>query len=80
MLTPVTVTVEKISSAIHAVDKRIVDVRLIDFFEKEEWAGKRSVTFRYYIKDYEKTLEKEEIEKISNAVVASVTALGASIR
>lgn len=80
MLVPAQVTVEKISSAISAVDKRIVDVRLIDFFEKEEWAGKRSVTFRYYIKDYEKTMEKEEIEKINHAVVAAVAALGASIR
>lgn len=80
MLVPLPITVEKLSAAISKVDARITSVTLVDFFEKEEWKDQRSLTFRYFITDQEKTLEKDEIDAVSRAVVQAVQTLGVQVR
>ena len=53
---------------------------MLDVFEKDDWEDKKSITFRYYMRDLEKTLSKEEIEEVSQKVTKAVEKLGISIR
>jgi phenylalanyl-tRNA synthetase beta subunit len=61
-------------------DSKIDQVKLVDFFEKPEWAGKRSLTFRYRICDFEQNITKDVIDAISEKVVAKMAEQGAQIR
>jgi phenylalanyl-tRNA synthetase beta chain len=80
MLVPVQVTVQEVTQIIEKADAQIIRVELIDFFEKKEWQEQRSLTFRYYIQDREKTLEKSDIDTISSTVVQAVEKVGAEVR
>jgi phenylalanyl-tRNA synthetase beta chain len=80
MLVPLQVTVTQLKAIIMKADERITQVELVDFFEKEEWKDQRSLTFRYYVQDKEKTLEKDDIDTVSRTVEKSVQALGVKIR
>jgi phenylalanyl-tRNA synthetase beta chain len=80
LLVPVACTVEQVTDLIKNVDGRIRQVTLIDFFERPEWTDQRSLTFRYYVYDDEKTMEKNEIDDVMQAVQGAVLALGATIR
>ncbi len=61
-------------------DAKIDVVTLCDFFEKEEWVGKRSLTFRYRITDFHQNLTKEVIDQVTYAVIEKMLAHGAQIR
>ena len=76
MFVPAEVTVAQLEGTIRNVDPRIVEVALIDMFEKQ----RKALTFRYIIQDQAKTLEKDEIEAISNKVQSAVKKLGVEIR
>ena len=80
MLVPLAVTVEQITTAISAVDKIIVHVELIDFFEKPEWKDQKSITMRFVLQDYTKTLTKQEADAIYDKVTRALKKLGAEIR
>lgn len=80
MMIPQTLTVEQISRSIASCSSLIVDVRLIDFFEKPEWKEQRSVAFRFVMQDKTKTLTHQEVDLISSQVNGVVTALGAEVR
>lgn len=75
-----TLTVAQLQDAIYASDKRIVRVTLTDFFQKEEWHDKRSVTLRFFIQPYDATLTKEELDGIYAGVQKNLVTLGAVIR
>ena len=55
-------------------------VVLVDFFEKEEWLDKRSITFRFVLVDHSKTLVKEEIEAVRQKAIAALGDLRAELR
>ncbi len=80
MLMPLHVMVQDIIAMIAQADKKIVDVALIDFFEKEEWKEQRALTFRFIVRDPTKTLTKEEVDVIWSAVAALLQQRGATIR
>jgi phenylalanyl-tRNA synthetase beta chain len=80
MLVDALITAESLEALILKVDEKIDKVSLIDFFEKESWAGKRSLTFRYRICDFEQNLTKEVIETVTNKVAAIMLGQGAEIR
>ncbi len=80
MLVPLEVTVHSLEERIYGADKKIVSVQLIDSFEKPEWRGKKSVTFRFIGYDPDATLTKESIDALWQQVVSSVTSLGAEVR
>lgn len=65
---------------IEKASKLIKDVHLIDFFEKEEWKTKKSLTFRFILSDEHKTLTKEDIDKAYSSVKKAVEKLGAEVR
>lgn len=73
-------TAEHLESLILQTDAKIDKVSLVDFFEKESWAGKRSLTFRYRICDFEQNVTKEVIESVTNKVITMMIGQGAEIR
>jgi phenylalanyl-tRNA synthetase beta chain len=79
-LFPSDVPVARVEEAIAMVDARIINVYLMDCFEKPEWKHQRSLTFHYVINDKEKTFTKEEIDDIVNQVNSTVQKLGGVIR
>ncbi len=69
-----------IKDIIKKCDPRIMAVAVIDFFEKEEWATKKSLTFSYSIYDDSKTMGKEDIDVIMSTVQNKLIKFGAEIR
>ena len=80
LLVPRAVTVDDVKEAIALSDGRIIAIQLLDFFEKDEWHDKRSMTLRFTISDMYKTLTKEEIDDVWVRVVAQVSKRGAQVR
>lgn len=80
MLVDATTSAESLEQAIGQVDPKIGQIALVDFFEKAEWAGKRSLTFRYKISDFEQNLTKEVIDSITEKVIQTMSARGAQVR
>jgi phenylalanyl-tRNA synthetase beta chain len=80
LLVDVTVTAAHLEQAIAQVDTKISNVVLVDFFEKEEWVGKRSLTFRYTISDFDGNVTKETIDYLSLQVIKAMQSQGAEIR
>ena len=77
---PLNVTVAEIETNLLEIDPIIKDVRLIDFFERDEWQDKRSLTFNIRLSHFEKTLEKEEIETVRQKAIKVIEKLGGSLR
>ncbi len=73
-------TAAEIEKMIAQVDSKIDMVSLLDFFEKDEWVGQRSLTFRYRISDFNQNLTKDVIDLITGAVHERMIACGAQIR
>ncbi len=80
MLASLETTVESLEKLIKSASSTIYNVALVDMFYKDEWQDKRSLTFRYYLRDPERTLTKEDIEMVSNQVHNLVAKSGAQIR
>ena len=80
LLVDVTVTAAHLEQAIAQVDTKISNVVLVDFVEKEEWVGKRSLTFRYTMSDFDANVTKETIDHISLQVIQAMQSQGAEIR
>ncbi len=57
LFVPLNLTTLQLEKKLQDVDKLVTKVKLIDFFEKEEWLDKRSLTFRLWLNNPEKTLE-----------------------
>jgi phenylalanyl-tRNA synthetase beta chain len=80
LLVEYSLSVQTITDALAGADSRITEVSLIDFYEKKEWAEKRSVTLRCHIRDEHKTLIKEEIDQVMQKLVSVADELGAIVR
>jgi phenylalanyl-tRNA synthetase beta subunit len=80
MMVPLSVTVEKLSSALQASDSRVFEVQLVDIFKKDEWNDQKSVTMRFGLRDNNKTLSKEDIDAAYSAAHKAVAQQGAVIR
>jgi phenylalanyl-tRNA synthetase beta chain len=73
-------TADMISATIKTVDDLILNVELVDFFEKESWGDKRSLTMRYIISDFTQTLTKEVIDTITEKVQQAMINIGGQVR
>lgn len=80
MFAPLEKTVDKLQSIIKATNSAIYKVELKDLFEKEEWGDKRSVTMRFYMRDKERTLRKDDIDAIYANVTDTLHKQGIEIR
>jgi phenylalanyl-tRNA synthetase beta chain len=79
-IVPSTLTVDHLTSLIKDIDPIIISVSLVDFFTKEDWFDKRSLTFRCLLQDPNKTLTTQEVDIIWSQVLATLQQLGAQIR
>jgi phenylalanyl-tRNA synthetase beta chain len=77
---PRTITVDAIANCINKVDERVTKVVLEDYFAKEEWGDRKSITMRCTIVDQTKTLTKEEVDTIMSAIEDQLTHLGGTVR
>lgn len=80
MLLPASVTVQQLKDIIQQSTATIFKVELIDFFQKEEWVDKRSVTLRFFIRDEHKTLSTADIEDVYSNVLRKLRPLGIEVR
>ena len=80
IMLPYAVTAQQCIDAISASYGTIYNVHLVDMYEKAEWGNNRSLTFRYTIQDFEKTLQREDIDAVVHCVTESMKKLGAQIR
>jgi len=74
------VTVEEITKIIQSCNDKIVEVYLIDFFQKDDWRDKKSLTFRFILQDYTRTLEKEDVDSVYDQVTSALKNIGATLR
>lgn len=80
LLVPLSMTVATLKDMIQAADKRIATVEIQDFFEKAEWQTHRSVTFRYTLRDYQKTMTKQESDLVHDALVKNLSCYDVQVR
>ncbi len=80
LFVPLKVSADQIKETILKAASSISSVELVDFYEKEEWPDKRSLTFRYQMSSKTKTFEKKEIENIAQSVIKAVKKYDAQIR
>ncbi len=79
-LVPLKLRTIDIQNKLNSVDDLVVNTTLIDFFEKEEWTDKRSLTFRVLLNSSEKTLEGDQIETVRQKAIKVANKLGAELR
>lgn len=80
MFVPLNITVDTLQKLIINCSEKIKSVQLLDFFQKDGWKDKKSLTFRFIVQDYSKTLDKEEVDLIYNKVVQELVNIGAQLR
>ena len=80
MMLPAAATVQEVAALIKGADQAIVSVELVDFFTKKEWTDQKALTFRYICRDDAKTMHKDQIDQIEQAVVSAVKQAGATVR
>ncbi|MBA3751742.1 phenylalanine--tRNA ligase subunit beta [Candidatus Dependentiae bacterium] len=73
-------TVSSLEKRIKDADQFISSVVLIDRYEKPEWSGKKSLTFRCTAYDPEGTLTKESIDKIWSSAIKQIQQMGGVLR
>ena len=77
---PLTLTTNTLEKSLLDSDDFIEKIELIDFFEKEDWTDKRSVAFRLWVSNPEKTLTKSEIDKTRENAIQAAKNLDAYLR
>lgn len=80
LFVPFAVTSDRLCAAIKKAHEAIVDVRVVDFFEKPEWQNHRAITVRYTMSDQHKTMTKSDIEGIVANVAAALKEYNVEIR
>ncbi len=80
LFVPLTLATGSLEKELMSIDKLITKVDLIDFFEKEDWLDKRSLTFRLTVSSPDKTLEKSEIDNVWNKAITAAKKTGATLR
>ena len=80
VIVPAILTVDEIIAALKNLSDKIIAVSLVDFFSKQDWLDKRSLTFRVQLQDQEKTMVTDQVDNIWAKVTEALTAMGAQIR
>lgn len=80
MLVPAPLSVDELTTLITQASDKIVEVTLLDFFEKEAWKDMRSLTFRFEVRNPDRTMTSEEADAVLDVVVQSLKKLGITIR
>lgn len=79
-MVPLAITTQELENLLKTISDLIKKVELIDFFEKEEWLDKRSLTLRVWLESSDRTLDKSDIDELLLKSVSCAQALGAQLR
>ncbi len=80
ILVPTDLTVDAVAAGIQASHPSITSVVLVDFFTKDEWHDKRSLTFRCTIHNRTATLTSSDVDTVWSRVVRKLEDMGARVR
>ena len=80
MLVPVVLTVQTLKADLANIDPKIINVDLLDFFEKPEWQDQKSLTFRITMVDADTTMTTAQADAIMHKVNEYLQKQGAVIR
>lgn len=80
VIASLTLSVQQLEKIIWRVEPRIYNVVLIDSFSKPDWQDQRGLTFRYFMRDAQKTLTKQEGDSIHARVLAALHTTGVQVR
>lgn len=80
VIVPSVLTADELTAVLKNVSDKIIAVSLVDFFVKEDWLDKRSLTFRCHLQDPEKTMTTDQVDSIWAQVTQALIAMGAQIR
>jgi phenylalanyl-tRNA synthetase beta chain len=78
LFVPMTLETHTIEKQLHGMHELVTSVDLLDFFQKGDQS--RALTFRVWIGNDEKTLEKADIDVVWKLAVSVVEKLGATVR
>lgn len=68
LFVPLAVSADAVRLAISKAHSDIKYVQVVDFFEKPEWKEHRAVTIRYTMSNLDKTMTKQDLDSIVQAV------------
>ncbi len=80
LFVPFKVSSDKLCAAIKNAHKNILNVTVVDFFEKPEWQNHRAITVRYTMSDLEKTMTKQDLDAIVTSVTSALKEYDVEIR
>ncbi|MBI2344535.1 phenylalanine--tRNA ligase subunit beta [Candidatus Dependentiae bacterium] len=80
LFVPFVVTSDTLSTAIKSAHQNIIDVHVVDFFEKQEWPNHRAVTVRYTMSNLERTMTKSDLDQIVVSVGNALKEYNVEIR
>lgn len=80
MLVPLAVTVKQLRTGLAKLDPKIMNVALVDFFEKPEWKDQKSLTFRITLIDPQATMTTAQADNTMKTVTNYLEKQGATIR
>jgi len=80
LFVPLAVTSDVVCHAIQKAHKDIKQVGVVDFFEKPEWTDHRAITVRYSMSNLEKTMTKQDLDSIVQAVQSALKVYDVQIR
>lgn len=80
VLVPNKMTVAALQQTIHDAHKQVESVSLHDFFTKPEWNDQKALTFRFVLRDHEKTMTKQQADAMCQTIHDALKRAGAEIR
>jgi phenylalanyl-tRNA synthetase beta chain len=80
LFVPFSVASDVLCAAIKKAHANIIDVHVVDFFEKPEWQNHRAITVRYTMSDHGKTMTKQDIDEIVQHVSTALKGYNVEIR
>lgn len=80
LFVPLTVSSDAVCQAIQSAHVDIKQVQVVDFFEKPEWTAHRAITVRYVMTNSERTMTKQDLDTIVQAVQDALKVYDVQIR
>ena len=79
-MVPLALKAADLVTSMRGVDSMIDHIETIDMLENPAWMDVRALTFRVWLANHEKTLDKAEIDDVWKRIVAVLTTHGVQVR
>lgn len=80
LLVPRQLPAANVVTAMHKVSQLISSIEQIDSFENKAWIDVRALTYRLWLTNHERTLEKQDIDALWHAVTEALKGIGVQVR